>query len=123
MPEPARLPVEPWISRGCDIHDSSGRLLASTIEPADARRIVAAVNAVAGIPTDALEGWSGLHGGTHLKAVEGISEIPDEFKEDAEDAIDRFIHDRRLCPDRRVADRRQRERRRQDRDRSQARVG
>jgi hypothetical protein len=123
MLQPARLPVEPWQSRGSDIYDASGRLLATTIEPADARRIVAAVNAVSGIPTDALEGWSGLAAPVHLKAVDGISEIPDEFREDAEDAIDRFIHDRRMCPDRRVTDRRRGERRRQDRDRAAARTG
>ena len=40
------------------ILDASGWTLASTRFPADARRIVAAINAVQGIPTDALESWS-----------------------------------------------------------------
>jgi hypothetical protein len=39
------------------ILDASGWTLASARFPADARRIVAAINAVQGIPTDALESW------------------------------------------------------------------
>ena len=49
---------EPWIQNGRYILDASGWTLASTRYPDDARRIVAAVNAVKGIPTDALESWS-----------------------------------------------------------------
>lgn len=40
------------------ILDASGWTLASARFPADARRIVAAINAVQGIPTDALESWT-----------------------------------------------------------------
>ncbi len=49
---------EPWMQDGCDILDASGWTLASARFPADARRIVAAINAVRGIPNDALESWS-----------------------------------------------------------------
>lgn len=49
---------EPWTQDGRYILDASGWTLASTRFPADARRIVAAINAVQGIPTDALESWS-----------------------------------------------------------------
>lgn len=49
---------EPWMQNGRYILDASGWTLASTRFPADARRIVAAINAVHGIPTDALESWS-----------------------------------------------------------------
>jgi hypothetical protein len=48
---------EPWSQNGRYILDASGWTLASTRFPADARRIVAAINAVQGIPTDALESW------------------------------------------------------------------
>lgn len=48
---------EPWTQNGRYILDASGWTLASTRFPADARRIVAAINAVQGIPTDALESW------------------------------------------------------------------
>jgi hypothetical protein len=48
---------EPWIQEGRYIQDASGWTLASTRFPADARRIIAAINAVQGIPTDALESW------------------------------------------------------------------
>ncbi len=49
---------EPWMQDGRYILDASGWTLASARFPADARRIVAAINAVQGIPTDALESWS-----------------------------------------------------------------
>jgi hypothetical protein len=48
---------EPWTQDGRSILDAGGWTLASTRFPADARRIVAAINAVQGIPTDALESW------------------------------------------------------------------
>lgn len=48
---------EPWMQNGRYILDASGWTLASSRFPADARRIVAAINAVRGIPTDALESW------------------------------------------------------------------
>ena len=47
-----------WIQNGRSILDASGWTLASTRFPDDARRIVAAINAVQGIPTEALESWS-----------------------------------------------------------------
>ena len=48
---------EPWVQNGRYVLDASGWTLASARFPADARRIVAAINAVQGIPTDALESW------------------------------------------------------------------
>ncbi len=50
--------TEPWMQDGRNILDSRGWTLASAQFPDDARRIVAAINAVQGIPTDALESWS-----------------------------------------------------------------
>ena len=46
---------EPWKSDGRSIVNASGWVLAKTIFESDARRIVAAVNDVLGIPTAALE--------------------------------------------------------------------
>jgi hypothetical protein len=48
---------EPWAQHGREILDATGWTLGSARFPADARRIVAAINAVQGIPTDALESW------------------------------------------------------------------
>ena len=48
---------EPWAQHGHEILDATGWTLGSARFPADARRIVAAINAVQGIPTDALESW------------------------------------------------------------------
>src|SRR5439155_24371456 len=48
---------EPWTQDGRYILDASGWTLASARFPGDARRIIAAVNSVQGIPTDALESW------------------------------------------------------------------
>ena len=48
---------EPWRQEGRYVIDASGWTLASTRFPADARRIVAAINAVQGIPTEDLESW------------------------------------------------------------------
>ena len=48
---------EPWTQDGRYILDASGWTLASARFPGDARRVIAAVNSVQGIPTDALESW------------------------------------------------------------------
>jgi hypothetical protein len=48
---------EPWVQHGSEILDATGWTLGRARFPADARRIVAAINAVQGIPTDALEAW------------------------------------------------------------------
>lgn len=48
---------EPWIQDGRYIRDATGAIVVRGRTPADARRIVAAVNATRDIPTDALENW------------------------------------------------------------------
>jgi hypothetical protein len=48
---------EPWTQDGRYIRDSSGAIVVRGRTLADARRIVAAVNATRDIPTDALENW------------------------------------------------------------------
>lgn len=95
---------EPWVQNGRYILDASGWTLASARFPADARRIVAAINAVQGIPTDALESWvinvigesAPAGGAEEARAVGAEAPIP-------------------FPGERRVAERRARERRRGDR--------
>jgi hypothetical protein len=108
---------EPWSYEGRAILNSAGWTLAKTIFEADARRIVAAVNDVLGIPTAALEAGfireilvprpdstSAVSIRVHPLPGEVISFDPAEF----------FIHDRR------VGERRQGERRQGDRRRNVA---
>ena len=49
---------EPWKQEGRYIRDASGAIVVRGRSAADARRIVAAMNATRDIPTEALEGWS-----------------------------------------------------------------
>lgn len=49
---------EPWMQDGRYIRDADRNILVRAKTPADARRIVAAINAVQGIPTEALESWN-----------------------------------------------------------------
>lgn len=48
---------EPWTQEGRYIRDAAGAIVVRGKTFADARRIVAAVNATRDIPTDALENW------------------------------------------------------------------
>jgi hypothetical protein len=49
---------EPWKQEGRYIRDATGAIVVRGRSYADARRIVAAMNATRSIPTDALEGWN-----------------------------------------------------------------
>lgn len=55
---PAARPVERWVSKGEFIFDPAGMLAATARSSEEARRFVAAVNAVEGMPTEALEAWT-----------------------------------------------------------------
>jgi hypothetical protein len=48
---------EPWAQDGRYIRDAAGAIVVRGRSYADARRIVAAMNATRSIPTEALEGW------------------------------------------------------------------
>jgi len=48
---------EPWTQDGRYIRDAAGAIVVRGRSYADARRIVAAMNATRNIPTEALEGW------------------------------------------------------------------
>jgi hypothetical protein len=100
---------EPWTYEGRAILNAAGWTLAKTIFEADARRIVAAVNDVLGIPTAALE--SGFIREILVPRPESTSTVsirihPLPAETAALDPAEFFIHDRR------VGDRRQSERRR-----------
>ncbi len=49
---------EPWTQYGRYIRDANGVIVVRGRNPADARRIVAAVNATQGMPTEALLSWT-----------------------------------------------------------------
>ena len=55
MPAGSRHQAEPWSVKGRQVLSSSGKPVATAIRPADARRIVAVVNLMEGVPTPALE--------------------------------------------------------------------
>jgi len=103
---------EPWKSDGRSIVNASGWVLAKTIFESDARRIVAAVNDVLGIPTAALE--AGFIREILVPRPEATSEFSiriHPLPQGPADPAEFFIHDRRLG-DRRRTDRRRAERRR-----------
>ena len=103
---------EPWKYEGRAILNAAGWTMARTIFEADARRIVAAVNDVLGIPTVALE--AGFIREILVPRPEATSEVSirvHPLPRMPVDPAEFFIHDRRLG-ERRRGDRRRSERRR-----------
>jgi hypothetical protein len=88
---------EPWKYEGRAIVNSAGWTLAKTIFEADARRIVAAINDVLGIPTAALE--AGFIREILVPRPETTSEVSirvHPLPPMPVDAAEYFLHDRRL---------------------------
>ncbi|HTR04108.1 MAG TPA: hypothetical protein VMN82_12990 [Thermoanaerobaculia bacterium] len=103
---------EPWSYEGRAILNAAGWTLAKTIFEADARRLVAAVNDVLGIPTAALE--AGFIREILVPRPEESSAVSirvHPLPRESMEAAEFFIHDRRLT-ERRRGDRRRGERRR-----------
>ena len=96
---------EPWRYEGRAIVNSAGWTLAKTIFEADARRIVAAINDVLGIPTAALE--AGFIREILVPRPDTTSEVSIRVHPLPEmvDAAEFFLHDRRMG-ERRKGDRR-----------------
>jgi hypothetical protein len=97
---------EPWRYEGRAIVNSAGWTLAKTIFEADARRIVAAINDVLGIPTAALE--SGFIREILVPRPDTTSEVSirvHPLPQLSVDAAEFFLHDRRMG-ERRKGDRR-----------------
>lgn len=51
-------PIKPWYAVGRAVFDGSGEAVAAVATVEEARRIAAALNAVVGMPTEALEAWT-----------------------------------------------------------------
>jgi hypothetical protein len=97
---------EPWRYEGRAIVNSAGWTLAKTIFESDARRIVAAINDVLGIPTAALE--AGFIREILVPRPDTTSEVSirvHPLPPIPVDAAEFFLHDRRMG-ERRKGDRR-----------------
>ncbi len=103
--EPQRHAPEPWAQLGRFVRDAAGRIVVRGKTPVDARRVVACINALMGVPTETIESWNiQVSGGAGAGPDPDLTAIPD----DAVQAIQEFIGDE----DRRLGDRRKAERRR-----------
>jgi hypothetical protein len=59
LPKSSQLtPIKPWYSVGKAVFDGTGEAVAAVATIDEARRIAAALNAVVGMPTEALEAWT-----------------------------------------------------------------
>jgi hypothetical protein len=97
---------EPWAQLGRYIRDAEGRIVVRGKSPLDARRVVACVNALMGVPTETIENWN-------IQVVGGAGAGPDPslatIPEDAIEAFKEFVG----SDDRRLGERRRGERRRE----------
>jgi len=102
--EPREHAPEPWAQLGRYIRDVNGRIVVRGKSPVDARRVVACVNALTGVPTETIENWNiQVVGGAGAGPDPALAEIPD----DAAEALKEFIG----SEDRRLGERRKRDRR------------
>jgi hypothetical protein len=76
--EPREHAPEPWQQDGRYIRDARGAIVVRGRSAADARRIVAAINGVRGIPTEALEGWKTEDVSDPLTRPDLEVELPEE---------------------------------------------
>lgn len=103
--EPREHGPEPWAQLGRYVRDANGRIVVRGKNPVDARRVVACINALMGVPTETLEHWTiQVVGGAGSGPDPALSEIPS----DAVEALKEFIG----SEDRRFGERRKGERRR-----------
>jgi len=103
--EPRGHGPEPWVQLGRFVRDATGRIVIRSKSPEDARRVVACVNALTGVPIETIEGWSiQVAGGAGAGPDPALGAIPEE----AVEAIQEFIGDE----ERRMGERRRGERRR-----------
>ena len=104
-PEPSEHSPEPWAQLGRYVRDAKGRIVLRGKTPMDIRRVVACVNALAGVPTETVEQFLfQVSGGAGLGPDPTLPAIP----EDAVEAIREFIG----SSERRMGERRQGDRRR-----------
>jgi hypothetical protein len=103
-PEPGEPSPEPWAQLGRFVRDAKGRIVLRGKTPLDIRRVVACVNAFAGVPTETVEHFAfQVSGGAGLGPDPTLREIP----EGAVEAIREFIgSEERRMGQRRKGDRR-----------------
>ena len=69
---------EPWATLGRYARDATGRIVVRGKVAGDIRRIVACVNALAGVPTELVERWSiQVSGGAGCGADADLANIPE----------------------------------------------
>jgi hypothetical protein len=96
---------EPWGQLGRYVRDAKGRIVLRGKTAADIRRVVACVNAFAGVPTEIIETFQiQVSGGAGVGSDPALAEIPD----DVELAVKEFVG----SEERRMGERRRGERRR-----------
>src|SRR6476661_8572064 len=90
-------PIKPWYAVGRAVFDGTGEAVAAVATVEEARRIAAALNAVIGMPTEALEAWT----------LGSIQDPMNDLLADLESVLAPAPADeRRTGPDRRQTDRR-----------------
>ncbi len=89
--------IKPWYAVGQAVYDGSGEAVAAAATVDEARRIAAALNAVIGMPTEALEAWT----------LGSIQDPTNDLLAELESVVaPPAAEDRRRAPDRRQGDRR-----------------
>lgn len=105
--EPREHGPEPWARLGRYIRDSNGRIVVRGKSPVDARRVVACINALMGVPTETIENWNiQVVGGAGAGPDPALSEIPADAAEALKEIIgseDRRLGERRKGNRRRAA--------------------
>ena len=95
-PEPKAEAIKPWYAIGRAVFDGSGEAVAAVASAEEARRIAAALNAVIGMPTEALEAWT----------LGTIQDPTNDLLAELEAILEPFAEDDRRKGDRRKGDRR-----------------
>ncbi len=103
--QPREHAPEPWAQLGRYVRDANGRIVVRGMSPLDARRVVACVNALTGVPTETIETWNiQVAGGAGAGPDPALPDIPP----DAAEALKEYIG----SEDRRLGERRRGDRRR-----------
>ncbi|MEO8431220.1 MAG: hypothetical protein ABI592_06885 [Acidobacteriota bacterium] len=89
-------PIKPWYAVGRAVFDGTGEAVAAVATVDEARRIAAALNAVVGMPTEALEAWT----------LGSIQDPMNDLLADLESVLAPAPEDERRQSERRQTDRR-----------------
>src|SRR5512132_899794 len=88
--------IKPWYAIGRAVFDGSGEAVAAVATVDEARRIAAALNAVIGMPTEALEAWT----------LGTIQDPTNDLLAELESVLEPFAEDDRRKGERRKGERR-----------------